>query len=44
MIIFMHGGVYNFRNKYEDGVVRLSFTHYNSLKDTDLVLKALDKI
>ena len=28
----------------EDGVVRLSFTHYNSLKDTDLVLKALDKI
>ena len=27
-----------------DGVVRLSFTHYNSLKDTDLVLEALKKI
>ena len=28
----------------DDGVVRLSFTHYNSLKDTDLVLEALKKI
>ena len=28
----------------DDGVVRLSLTHYNSVKDTELVIKALEKI
>jgi selenocysteine lyase/cysteine desulfurase len=28
----------------EDGLVRLSLTHYNSKKDSDLAIKALNKL
>ena len=28
----------------EDGLVRLSLTHYNSKKDSDLAIKALKKL
>jgi selenocysteine lyase/cysteine desulfurase len=28
----------------EDGLVRLSMTHYNSIEDTNAVLKALEQI
>ena len=28
----------------EDGIIRLSLTHYNSKKDSDLVIKALNKL